>query len=507
METKLLSEKYADKIDGVLHCYDRILISGNLQPFCYAAGMAGYLRAQGIRLFDYTEFAKPLREEIRVNAETVAQVHQLKIEFIRKKTFRKEDRVQAILKKRGNAPGLVHIFSAMEPCASYQPWHDKATGKTMLKYTEAKCLHYYFYFLDQDFGLCYLRVPTWCPFRLQFYCNGHGWLAAQLTRKGIGYTLHDNAFLHLSDYATANRLADQFDAPTLHAKLDQWAAQYCPVAQRLQLTYHWNVWQAEYATDVIFKQRADLQALYPPLLETLIHTVKPDNIATFLGRKLHGNFQGEVGSRFNIRVMGTRLKHQLGAAALKVYDKFGQILRIETTTTDVTDFRQYREVHHRDGTTEKKWAPMKKTIYSLAPLRDCLRAANRRYLEFLSAIETPEVGVQCLTQVTETKAENDHRYKGFNLLAEKDAALLRVLLRGEFAISGMTSRALHALFPEKTTGQISRLLKRLRVHGLLKKIGHHYKYYLTNLGRQIATMALKLREMHIIPALAQPIAA
>jgi hypothetical protein len=193
-----------------------------------------------------------------------------------------------------------------------------------------------------------------------------------------------------------------------------------------------------------------LQAFYPHLLASLIQTVKPEDIATFLGRKLHGNFQGEAGSRFNVRLLGTRLKHFMGAAALKLYDKFGQILRIETTTTDVTFFRQYRAIHHRDGTTEKRWAPMKKSIYSLAPLRECLRAANRRYLEFLSEIETPEVGVQRLAQVTETKTENDHRYKGFNLLAEADAALLRVLLRGEFAISGMTSRALHALFADST---------------------------------------------------------
>ena len=367
MDTKLLCEKYANQIDGVLHCYDRILISGNLDPLCYAAGMAGYLRAHEIRLFDYAQFAQPLREEIRQKAETLAQQHGLKIEFVRKKKFRKEDRVQAVLKQRGTTPGLVHIFSAMESCASYQPWHDKATGKTILKYTESKCLHYYVYFIDKDFGLCYLRVPTWCPFRLQFYCNGHAWLANQLARRGIAYTQRDNAFLHIADYTQANRLAEQFDAAHLHKKLDRWAREYCPVVKQLRLTYHWNIWQAEYATDLVFKQRADLQALYPHLLETLIHTVKPDDIATFLGRKLHGNFQGEVGSRFNVRLLGTRLKHSLETTSLKLYDKFGQILRLETTTNDVTFFRQYRDVRHRDGSTETKWAPMKKTIYRLGP--------------------------------------------------------------------------------------------------------------------------------------------
>jgi DNA-binding transcriptional ArsR family regulator len=158
-------------------------------------------------------------------------------------------------------------------------------------------------------------------------------------------------------------------------------------------------------------------------------------------------------------------------------------------------------VQHRDGTTETKYAPMKKTVYSLPALAEQLRAANRRYLEFLSALATPEVGVQRLNRVTETRVEKEHRYKGFNLLAEADAAVLRLLLRGEFAISGLTARAIRKLLSDKTRGQISRLLKRLRVHGLLRKIGHHYKYYLTDLGREVATMTLKLRELYVIPAL------
>jgi len=405
---KLLSEKYADALDGVLNCYDRITITRSLNPFCYAQGMTAYLYKHGIRIFDYAQFAKPWRDAIRANAEAVAAAHQLKIEFVRKrKVARKEDRIQALLKKRGTQPGLVHIFSAMEPCASYEPWHDKSTGKTYLKYTESKCLHYYFYFIDEELGLCYLRVPTWCPFRLQFYCNGHAWLASQLKQKGIDHSLRDNAFVHIADYAIANDLADHFEVEVLHTRLDEFAAQYCPVIKTLALTYHWSLWQVEYATDLVFKQRQDLQAIYPHLLKTLIHTVQPEDIATFLSRKLHGNYQGEVGSRFNVRLPGTRIKHSMGPATLKMYDKFGLILRIETTVNDVSFFPQYREVCHRDGTRETKWTRMKKTIYSLAPLREVLVAANRRYLEFISEIETPEVGVQRLHQLTETKVEKD----------------------------------------------------------------------------------------------------
>lgn len=129
-------------------------------------------------------------------------------------------------------------------------------------------------------------------------------------------------------------------------------------------------------------------------------------------------------------------------------------------------------------------------------------AANRRYLKFISEIETPEVGVEKLHQVAETNVENNRRYKGFNLFAEEDTLLFRSLLHGEFTISGFTNKNLRQLLPSQNTGQITRLLKRLRVHGIIKKVDRRYKYYLTEFGRQVALMALKLREMVIIPRLA-----
>ena len=297
-------------------------------------------------------------------------------------------------------------------------------------------------------------------------------------------------------------LAAQLDIESLHAKLDSFAQQYCPVVAELGLEYRWSIMQAEYATDLIFKRQSSLQAFYPLLLETLIQAVKPADVATFLGRKLHGNYQGEMGNRFNVRWLGCRLKHQMGPVSIKLYDKFNIVLRIETTVNDVSFFKQYRQVHHRDGTTTTKWAPMKKTIYSLPALQEALLAANQRYLKLISEVETPEVGVQKLHQLAETKTENGRRYKGFNLLAEEDASLFRLLTRGEFSISGFTNKSLRQHLPHKNSGQVSRLLKRLRGHGLIKKVSRRYKYYLTEFGRQVLLMALKLREMVIIPELA-----
>jgi len=260
--------------------------------------------------------------------------------------------------------------------------------------------------------------------------------------------------------------------------------------------------QSEYATDLVFKSRESLQAFYPHLLETLTHAVKPADIATFLGRKLHGNYQGELGNRFNKRWLGTRIKHQMGPVCIKMYDKFNLILRIETTVNNVSFFKHYRQVHHRNGTSSMRWAPMKKTIHSLPALQEVLSAANKRYLKFISSIATPQVGVEKLHKLAETKTENNHRLKGFNLFSEEDTCLFRSLLQGEFFISGFTNKQLRTFLSDKSASQVTRLLKRLRVHGVIKKVGKRYKYYLTDFGREVASLALKLRELVVIPHLA-----
>jgi hypothetical protein len=182
-----------------------------------------------------------------------------------------------------------------------------------------------------------------------------------------------------------------------------------------------------------------------------------------------------MGNRFNKRWIGTRIKHQMGPVSIKMYDKFNLILRtlaphcvpwhrppgqvwcnagVETTVNNVAFFKHYRQVLHRDGSTTMGWAPMKKTIHSLPALRELLSAANQRYLKFISSIATPQVGVEQLQRLAETKTEDQHRHKGFNLFSEEDICLLRT-----------------QYLSHKSASQVTRLLKRLRVHGVIKKIG------------------------------------
>ena len=499
----MLTEKYASKIRGVLSCFDRVLITGTLPDICYADAMSSHLRSKGIRIFDYTHFAEPLRDEIRLHAERLAQESALEIEFIRKKNFRKEKRIKQIVAKRGDHPGLVHIFSALEPCPSFKPWHDKKTGRTFLRGAESKCVHYYFYIILEDLGLCYLRVPTWAPFRLQFYFNGHHQLASLVRKKNLSYCLLENAFIETEDFAKIQQLADSLQVKTLHRRLDQVAKTFCPVIRHFPSGYHWTLMQVEFSTDVVFKYQRDLHPLYETIIRTAIHAVKPDQVATFLGRKLHGTYQGEIGNDFHTRVEGTRIKHHMGPVSIKMYDKLGILLRIETTLNDVSFFKHHRKVEHRDGTWEMKEAPLKKSIYSLPVLRELMEAANRRYLEFVSTLEDPTVGIKNLEKISEPTTDGQRTYRGFNLFRDEDRKLFEGIVRGEFHIHGFQNCSLRTLLPEKSGSQISRLFKRLKMHGLIKKIRGTYRYYLTRLGQKTALTALKLRTMFIIPSLGE----
>ena len=508
----LLTERYAKKIAGVLGCYDRVVIQGTLPGICFAEGMTGYLKRNKIRIFDYPEFAKPFRDELRENAERLAAENGIEIEFVRNHETRKEKLIKEILQKRGDHPGLVHILSAMESCSTYKPWHDKKTGETYLKPDRGRCLHYYFYFIDEKLGLCYVRVPTWCPFRLQIYFNGHGWLAAQLRQRGIEFTLIENGFCAIADWTQAQRLADQFTVEVLHERLDKFARNFCPVIQHFEAEYHWSFMQSEYATDIVFHRQSDLADIYETPTRTTIHAVKPENVATFLGRKLNGNYQDEMGNDFHTRIEGTRIKHYMGPVSIKMYDKFHLILRIETTTNDVSFFKHYREVEHRGhpGRRRKKrhfaWAKMKKSIYSLTPLRQVLAAANQRYLEFISTLDDCSAGIKHLNKISRTVVDNERSYSGFNLFDEEDQTLFETIARGEFNIRGFQNKHLRQHLSGKTGARTSRLLKRLRLHGLIKKVHGTYRYYLTKLGRHATAAGLQLKQLFLIPQLATAMA-
>ena len=197
-----------------------------------------------------------------------------------------------------------------------------------------------------------------------------------------------------------------------------------------------------------------------------------------------------------------RVRHILGHQSLKLYNK-GRVLRLEATTHDVRFFKHHREVIKRDGTKEWRVAPLKASLYSLGTLFGLLQASCRRYLQWLSRLEDPRIGRHQLDEITRPKRDEKKRsWRGFNFFATEDHHALITLLNASGLIAGWTNRRLRAaLGGTKTSSQVSRLLRRLREHHLIRRVRNTFKYYLTAAGQTAIIAAQKLRHHLVIPTL------
>ena len=498
----LLTERYQAQISGVLGCFDRVIIRGTPGIFAYADGMTSFFFARRWRIFDFASIFKPVTDGIIENVKQMAASNNVEIEYVRKVgSFRKEDKVAKIMEVRGNKPGLVHIFSQLEICNTYDPWYDKQTQKTYFKHAQTKRLCYYIYFMDKTLGLCYIKVPTVAPFGLMFYFNGHNLLENKLISAGIEYAKRDNAFVSVGDYEMAQSLSDELDMKNIHKILDGCSNRWCPLPKEWGISYQWTLTEVEYSLDIVFRDASALKPLYDNIIETAMHTVTPENIANFLGKRFSLQFEGEAGSRYNKRILGTRIKHQLGDTSVKVYDKFGSILRIEVTSNDVSEMRVFRPVQKRDGATVSKMAPVKKSIYSLFDLVALFKKACYRYLETISSFDDPSDGLKKLSVATETIEENNRKYRGLNFFSEADKKILLAVADPKF-FNGMRNKHLRQLLPGFSSNKISRLFKNLTLRGLLEKVRRTNLYRLTTLGKNVITAGFKAINMSLVPQLA-----
>jgi hypothetical protein len=356
--------------------------------------------------------------------------------------------------------------------------------------------------MDAELGLVYLRVPTWAPFRLQFYCNGHSWLARRLTAEGIAFTAADNAFIRIDDWQRARDLADGFSPDLLHRVLDRYAALCCPVLDVFSQSYHWSLMQVEYATDLVFRSATTLKPLYEQLARESVLSVKAEQIATFPGRQITPQLAQEIGSQFSTRIEGTCIKHRFGSSSIKMYDKFGCVLRIETTTNDVSFFKHHRKVEHRQGPPTRALAPVKKSIYSLIDLREVLFGCNRRYLEHLSALDDFSAGVRALDRLTRPRTVDNKTVKGINFFDPTDNALLHALQDPRVNIAGVRRADLLPLLDQLSPDRLSRQLRRMRDIGVIKRVTGTYRYYLTRMGRAATAAICRVTESIIVPMMA-----
>jgi len=495
---KRFFHQYSKMIRGVLSCFDRIVFKGYL-PLLRPEVIERLLGRNGLLIKDFGRFVQQQSARIVQHANAVAQQAGRPMIYLRGHE-RKEDLVQRMIRADALREGLVCVLRTVEPCSSFQM--APGEGRPRLLRARRKCLAFYFYFLDREMGLMHVRIQSWFPLTIQVCVNGHELLARKLDQHGIAYRKEDNAFTWIADAPRAQRFADRLVRIPWHRRLKRFALRVNPLLGDLLkgMDYYWVTDQAEYATDVMFENQASLKPIYDQWVKHATLYFTAEDVLTFLGRKLHPNFQGEVlTDSKKKRWPGARVKHRVKENWIKMYDKHGCVLRIETVINQPREFKVRRR-GVRKGRTVTDWFPLLKGVGHLFRYAQIARAANDRYLEALAAVEPPPREAKVMQRLARPVRQARRSFRGFNPALEDDVEVFVALLRGEHAIDGIRNETLRRhLFGDAREPQLrrrqanrtSRLLKRLHVHGLIGKVPRSRRWRLTARGIVAITTILK----------------
>jgi hypothetical protein len=503
---------HRDRITGSLAMFDRMIFKGYLSRFYTPDGLRCFLWSQGVGLKDYTEHAKATTNLIANRArQMVADAGRPVISFDHVKTRnrgqRKDELAAMIAQRDGITDGIVCLISAVEPCYSFQVRKRHQSGQLELFRRERQCLHHYLYLMDPEFGFMHVRIQGWVPYDCQIYINGREWLARQLDQAGVGYVRHENSLLAIDDLDVASELCERFAHKAWPRLLTAFARRLNPLLPAIHSAgyggYYWVLDQAEIATDVMFRTRPELLEVWPDLVRHAALNMSSHEVLGFLGRKLHPALQAQVVTDTKRRPQGWRIRHRMAGNSVKVYDK-ASVLRVETTINNPREFRIRRVVTDHDGRRERRWCPMRKGVSDLWRSYQVGTAVNRRYLDALAAAPLKGKGVAALDALCQPRTNRGRTVARFSPLNPTDLALFRAALAGEHTIRGFRNaditRRLYRRPPadqneaHRRCERVSRLLVKLRGHGLIAKIPRARRYRVTCYGHRVMTAAIAIHD-------------
>lgn len=505
-------QQHAKNVMGILCGWDRLRFRGTLRMLANLTGMNRFLSYTRHRLKDFAAYAQEVSRQVRGSSLAVAESAGRPVVHLDSPLVNKEQIALEIAHRDHVQQGLIAVVTAVESCTSYNVRSNREQGLLELYPQRRKCQHLYHYMIHPVFGLLYVRLQTWFPFNLFVGLNGREWLGRQMDAASIGYRRADNCFTQVADLSAVQALlAEQAQFDWAQA-LGELASQVNPAQQQIvgdyDIPYYWSLDQSEWATDVLFRSQADLRRLYPALVRHGMASFASPEVMRFLGHKIaasgavHGNFAGEVISDYRQRPEGVRLKHRVNRNSVKMYDKAGSVLRVETTLNDMRDLKSPRVV---EGKTV--YRKMRKGVADMPRRAQVSQASNRRYLAALAAVSVPTPLKTLTDKLSQPVKWKGKSVRGLNLLAPADAALLAATGRGEFLINGFRNRDLQGLLFDQPTqdpveqrrrsGQVTRKLRMLRAHGLIQKVPHTHRYLVSDHGRKVIAALHAAREANI----------
>jgi len=515
-------KKHEKDIYGRLAGFDRLIYRGYLQSFFTANGFGYFLSQENILLKDYGVYVKQTTKDLKDNIKRIVETTGCEERYLTASKTNKEEIAKQIQKKNNIEEGLICILSQVEPCYSFNVRGNRSTCKLEIRHEYRKCLHYYFYYQDREFGFMHVRLQSWFPFEIQIYFNGREYLKTQLDKEGIKYQSFDNSITWCKDMGRAQKILDKLKDKKLQDTFDAFANKINPLTDKISKIlgrgYYWCLHQCEYATDILFRNRRCLEEIYPFLVEHSSLKLMGEDIFTFFGRKIVGNTQGEAVSDRKKYIQGIRVKYKLDKNSLKMYDKYS-VLRIETTINNPKVFKIFKEVT-RKGKQVHQWVPMGKGISNTYRYAEVSSNCNNRLLEQLSnANDKPKTiqfnkAIEKLSNSVETKlsgkSKNKRKFGKFNLLKNDTCIILNSIFNGSFLLNGFKNKDLKKClikekyftqeelkFTDRVTAKVGRIIAKLRAHKLVYKVAKSTKYYVIKSARDTISEILTFKKLYL----------
>ncbi|NJL73382.1 MAG: hypothetical protein HC888_18545 [Candidatus Competibacteraceae bacterium] len=400
--------------------------------------------------------------------------------------------------------GAICMFSVVEPCQSMSVVGNRETKHLEVRMQPRKCVFIYYYFDHPELGFGHVRVQTWAPYTVHVCLNGRHWLEKQLLAHGIDYAKRGNCFTWVADTVQAQELLDAQLRTKWPVLLDGLVSGMCPSLHGLcapfQLGYYWSAEQTEYATDVMFESSSSLNTLFPTLLAHGMRVSDSRTVMRYLGKggenATMGRMPKEVKTDLRARHEGVRLKHWVNENSIKMYNKEGSVLRVETTINNPRGFKAFRAANDEVG-RPPTWQKMRKGVNDLHRRAEVSKQANSRYLDAMSAAQVQQTLHEVVQNACNRTMVKGRSVRGLNPWNAQDFRLLTFLAKGEWAINGFRNTHLcqwlqpdHASLSKheqaKLSARTTRLINLLRAHGLVAKVQHENRYQLTQKGRTFA---------------------
>lgn len=508
--------KFKDRILGVQQGFDHILIKGYIRDFQIDRRFNYFLSKEGYLLKEFKDYVLKKRTELKEHIDKIAEETGCYREFIKSPKREQLDIAKEILAKNPEKQGLICILSSVEPCYALSVRKNLKSGMLEKRFELRKCTQHYFYYNDKEFGIMFVKLQSWLPYTIKIYINGKEYLKKQLDKKGIKYSSYNNSITSVENMNKAQKISDKFIEKKWYPVFDFFAKEINLFTENIEkilgrVAYSWCIDYCEYATDVLFKDRESLTEIYPKLVEYASLCQGGENIYTFFGKRLCGNTKGEaVSDRKNDWQKGFRVKFAINKNSIKMYDKYS-VLRIETTINNSRAFKIR---------SQGKWLPMGKSISNMYRIAEISQKCNERYLNSLAVLNCntkldKEIESLCNTKITKLSAKNSEcaarPYGAFNLLRDSTCKLFNTLMNGAYSITGFTRKEIiQALINikafktselndmKKLVGKVTRLLAKLRAHGLITKYPNTFKYRVTQKGQEIISRILLFKKMDLI---------